>query len=84
MKYRLIERKNPKDTEPFGFFFLVELAKVLVLFVSSYILPNQEVKILSTEISLPFITQGEDGPIHLNMNLNEKPLVSYQRFLFIE
>ena len=23
----------------------------------------------STEISLPFITQGEEGPIHLNMNL---------------
>ena len=23
----------------------------------------------STEISLPFISQGEDGPIHLNMNL---------------
>ena len=25
----------------------------------------------STEISLPFITQGEDGPIHLNMNLTK-------------
>ena len=25
--------------------------------------------ITSTEISLPFISQGEDGPIHLNMNL---------------
>ena len=25
----------------------------------------------STEISLPFITQGEEGPIHLNMNLTK-------------
>ena len=25
----------------------------------------------STEISLPFITQGEDGPIHLNMSLTK-------------
>ena len=25
----------------------------------------------STEISLPFISQGEDGPIHLNMNLTK-------------
>ncbi len=25
----------------------------------------------STEISLPFITQGEDGPIHLNLNLTK-------------
>ncbi len=23
----------------------------------------------TTEISLPFISQGEDGPIHLNMSL---------------
>ena len=28
----------------------------------------------STEISIPFITQGEDGPLHLNLNLTRAKL----------